>query len=46
MRFNKSKYRVLHLERSNYMHQYRLGDGLMERSSAERNLGVPVTGWP
>ncbi|XP_052523082.1 uncharacterized protein LOC128072890 [Tympanuchus pallidicinctus] len=41
MRFNKSKYRVLHLGRNNCTQQYRL-DGLLERSSAERVLGVLV----
>ena len=37
-----SKYRVLHLERNNYMLQYRLGDDLLEMCSAEKDLGVPV----
>jgi len=40
MRFNKGEYGVLHLGRSNCMHQYRLGDDLLERSSAEKDLGV------
>ena len=34
--------RVLQLERNNHMHQYRLENDLLERSSAERNLGVQV----
>ena len=41
MRFNKNKCRVLHLERSNCMHLYRLGDYLLERSS-EKDLGILV----
>ena len=34
-----SKCSVLHLGRSNCMHQYRLGVDLLERSSAENDLG-------
>ena len=42
MRFSKSKWRILHLGRNNCMHQYELGDGLLESSSAEKDLGVLV----
>ena len=38
MGFNKS--RTLHQGRSNHMHQYRLGDDHLERSSAEKDLDV------
>ena len=42
MRFNKGKFRVLHLGRNNHIYQYRLGADLLERSSAEEDLGVLV----
>jgi len=42
MKFHKSKCRVLHLEKNNPMHQYRLRADLLESSSVERDLGVQV----
>jgi len=42
MRFNKSRCRVLHLEKNNGTYQYRLGDELLERSSVEKDPGSPV----
>lgn len=41
IRFNKSKYRVLHLGRNNHKYQYRLGHDLLEESSVEKGLGGP-----
>jgi len=42
MRLNKSKHRVLHLGRNNCIPRYRLGDDLLERISAEREVGALV----
>ncbi|XP_068782677.1 uncharacterized protein [Struthio camelus] len=42
MKFNKGKCKVLHLGRNNPMQQYRLRVDLLERSSAEKDLGVLV----
>jgi len=42
MKFSKDKCSVLHLERNNPMHQYRLGTDMLESSSVERDLGVLV----
>jgi len=42
MKFNKAKFRVLHLGRNNPMHQYRLRADLLKSSSVERDQGVLV----
>jgi len=42
MKFNKIKCRVRHLRRNNCMYQYRLVDGMLQRSSEEKGLGVMV----
>jgi len=44
MRFNESKCRILHLGTNNCKYQYRLGHDLLERSSAEKDLGILVDG--
>lgn len=40
MWFSNGKCRVIDLGRNNSMHQYWLGAELLERSSAEKDLGV------
>ena len=42
MRLKKIKRRDLHVGRNNCMHQYRLGDDPLKRSSAEKDLGALV----
>ena len=42
MRFNKNKCRVQVTGRNNCVHLYRLGAHLLERNSAEKELGVLV----
>ncbi|GAB0178948.1 mitochondrial enolase superfamily member 1 [Grus japonensis] len=42
MKFNKGKYRVLHLGRNNPKHQYRLGVDMQGSSTVEKDLGVLV----
>ncbi|KAK4823646.1 hypothetical protein QYF61_004998 [Mycteria americana] len=40
MKFNKAKYKVLHLGQGNPQYQYRLGDEWIKSSSAEKDLAI------
>ena len=42
LRVNKSKRRVLHPGRNNHTYQYRIEDDGLERSTAEKDLGILV----
>ncbi|KAJ7409638.1 hypothetical protein WISP_113250 [Willisornis vidua] len=42
LKFNQGQCRVLHLGRSNPLHQYRLGAELLKSSSVEKDVGVLV----
>jgi len=44
MRFNKSKYRVLHLDHGNPCYQHKLGAVRVEPSPAKKDLGVLMGG--
>ncbi|NWI48887.1 ITA8 protein, partial [Calyptomena viridis] len=43
MKFNKGKYRILHLRWGNHGCMYRLGNEVLESSTSERDLGVLVS---
>ena len=42
IRFNKSKRKVLHVDRGNALYQYKLEDETIEHSPAKKNLGFLV----
>ena len=42
MKFNKAKYRVLHMDRGSPKNKYRLGDEWIESSPEGKDLGVLV----
>ena len=42
MKFNKAKYKVLHLGQGNPKYTYKLGQMLLESSPAEKDIGVVV----
>lgn len=43
MKFDKSKYQILHLEWTNVGHRYKLGADFLENSPVERDLQVLVS---